>query len=232
MRKFSPARAKLLRHKSTPDPAEVSNDPHSFDPGNKALQISRRFNLPHAVGISLVDPAVRTSDPDESTHESEEDAEELHDVCVGDGVEAAEQRVEDGDAGRHDHGRRVVDGEDDGQRRAYSRRTRVESPSEFTSWIKCSIFPFNNSDCRVRQIRTFRETDLLLLQIRLCEFNCRLTPELSSKKSDWKQFFQHQPYEATPVLVKTDIHTCNSPSLPRAERIAADQKTSPSRAGM
>jgi len=43
-----------------------------------------------------------------ATHQSDEDAEELDDVCVGDAVETAEQRVEHCNARAKNHTRPVV----------------------------------------------------------------------------------------------------------------------------
>ncbi|KAK3855182.1 hypothetical protein Pcinc_038395 [Petrolisthes cinctipes] len=43
-----------------------------------------------------------------STHQTDEDTDELNDIGVGHSVEAAEEGVEDGDAGREDDGDGVV----------------------------------------------------------------------------------------------------------------------------
>lgn len=51
----------------------------------------------------VIGPRERDAHP-----QANEDAEELDDVGVGHGVEAAEQRVEHGDARAEDHGRAVV----------------------------------------------------------------------------------------------------------------------------
>ena len=58
----------------------------------------------------------------EITHQSNEDEEDLDDVCVGDRYESSEERVEDGDDGRHDDGDLDVELEDHLQSRACGRR--------------------------------------------------------------------------------------------------------------
>ena len=54
-----------------------------------------------------------------SYYQSEEDAEQLYDVGVGDRIETAEQSVGDGDQSRHNDRHIVVNVDDDGQRRPY-----------------------------------------------------------------------------------------------------------------
>lgn len=49
------------------------------------------FNVGNAIGLIVV------------THQSEEDAAKLHDVRVGDGVEATDPGVADGDQGGEHH---------------------------------------------------------------------------------------------------------------------------------
>ena len=58
----------------------------------------------------------------ERTDQSEEDEEELDDVSVGHGVQSAEERVEDGDQGRHYDADGNVDIDDDGNGRTFNRR--------------------------------------------------------------------------------------------------------------
>jgi uncharacterized protein YndB with AHSA1/START domain len=62
----------------------------------------------------------RLSNPwlQEFTYESDEDAEELNDVRVGDAVKAAKECVDNGDTGTEDHTRAVVHVDDDAERGA------------------------------------------------------------------------------------------------------------------
>lgn len=70
----------------------------------------------------FVGPGKRNAHP-----EADEDTEQLDDVSVGDGVQASEQGVEDGDAGAEDDGRAVVHVYDDGQRGACTDRLTFNS---------------------------------------------------------------------------------------------------------
>ena len=65
------------------------------------------------------------------TYESNKDAEELNDVSVGDAVQAAEESVEDGDAGTEDDARAVVHVDDDAERGACGTPGTILKPEIF-----------------------------------------------------------------------------------------------------
>lgn len=60
----------------------------------------------------------------DTTHQADEDTEELDDVCVSHGVQAAEDRVENSDGSTHEDGHGVTDVQDDSQSGACAGKAR------------------------------------------------------------------------------------------------------------
>ena len=55
------------------------------------------------------------------THQTDEDTDELYDISVSHGIEAAKQSVEDGDTSRHNDGHLVRQTDDDPQGTTYNK---------------------------------------------------------------------------------------------------------------
>lgn len=83
------------------------------------IRFSENANIPAVIRYVLPKRLTIDESAGSVTHQADEDAEELDDVCVGDGVEAAEDCVEDGDGGTHEDGHGVADVQDDRQSGAY-----------------------------------------------------------------------------------------------------------------
>ena len=67
-----------------------------------------------------------------STHQTDEDTDELYDISVSHGIEAAKQSVEDGDTSRHNDGHLVGQTDDNPQGTTYNqiRLSYIKSPQE------------------------------------------------------------------------------------------------------
>ena len=76
-----------------------------------------------------------------STHQTDEDTDELYDISVSHGIEAAKQSVEDGDTSRRNDGHLVGQTDDDPQGTTYNqiRRSYIKFPPRTLS--KDCIFP-------------------------------------------------------------------------------------------
>lgn len=83
------------------------------------VRFSENANIPAIIRYVLPKRLTIDESAGGVTHQADKDAKELDDVCVGDGIEAAEDCVEDGDGGTHEDGHSVADVQDDRQSGAY-----------------------------------------------------------------------------------------------------------------